>query len=219
MNVALTVIGANPPSPGQRFAGIDVSDVKLPQQKAARLRGVGSEKLLTLDQHAQLKNPDECILTVELPSVGRLSDYADSYHGISTTDYAQFGRLFWELRELGVCWIPQQSTVDDTSLFAGREHALWWGNDGDRLRELQNLGVPIVITGLEAWGRDGIAVSQMSDLPVTRYCGGSFDDNTGVSSLRRANTWHRFGRFAVPGVCPLASSDRPFDQGHIPDAC
>lgn len=57
---------------------------------------------------------------------------------------------------------------------------LWWqGGDGD-IKSLQRDGCPVVITGLDAWGKKGIAVSQMRNTPCTMYMGTSFDDNTGV---------------------------------------
>ncbi len=164
------------------FASLDVSRSSSPDTKAEALK---SDAVIVLGQKEQLENPDSCVLSVELPSKHLLSEYADSFHGISTTDYASFGRLFWETPQLHKDWIFQQSTVESTHTYAGREHLLLWENGKGRLRELQNLRVPVVITGLDAWERGGVAVSQMNNLPVTIYSGQSFDDNTGVIVPRR----------------------------------
>ena len=159
------------------FAGLDVGHLADPVSKTKGLTEACSNML---SQRGQLENPDSCILTVDLPSKRLLSEYADSYHGISTTDYSLFGRFFWEFPKLYSDWVFQQSTVRETDPYSGREHVLWWQNGKGRIRELQNLRVPVVVTGLEAWQRTGVAVSQMNVLPATLYSGQAFDDNTAV---------------------------------------
>ena len=131
-------------------------------------------------QGEQLKNPDSVVLMRPLPPHRPLSSYASSYHGISTTDYARFGRVFWELMNIGNGWIFQQSTVRATTPFGGRENVLLWERGLGQLNELRKTGVPIVVTGLDAWGRHGVAVSQTGRIPVTSYRGESFDDNTSI---------------------------------------
>lgn len=180
VNVALMTISAVKPADDHRMAGLDVSEARTPIDKADRLADRVPTPVQVVEQAVQLKNPDACILTTPLPTQILLSQYAESCHGISTTDYAQFGRVFWELASLDSDWLPQQSTVESTCLYGGREHILLWEQGKGRLQALREKGVPIVITGLEAWRRRGIAVSQMNELPVTVYDGNCFDDNTGV---------------------------------------
>ena len=197
VNVALTVLSAGRPTRNSRIAGIDVSASRNQRsigagEKAALLRGESYNLAVDVEggpaggvvhashQLGQLKNPDCAVVTVALPAHRFLNEYASSFHGISTTDYARFGRLFWELPRIDVQWVLQQSTVDRASVFGGRQHVLLWENATGELDALRKTGVPIVITGLEAWGKAGVAVSQMRNLPVTIYGGDSFDDNTGV---------------------------------------
>lgn len=70
----------------------------------------------------------------------------------------------------------QQSTVDTTVLFGGREHVLYWQNGGGALAKSPCARVQ----GLAAWKKNGIAVAQMHSLPVTLYTGQPFDNNTAV---------------------------------------
>ena len=162
--------------------GLDVSEIRAAGEKAMALH---TAEIQSVEQAQQLKNPDSCILTYPLPSTQLLAEFATSYHGISTTDYSLFGRRYWELERLTPDWIFQQSTVRTTTQFGGRESILWYENGTGRLRDLYSLRVPVVITGLDAWNRSGIAVSQMRELPSTRYMGTAFDDNTGVLIPKR----------------------------------
>ena len=208
VNVALNVLSANRPARDWRLAGIDVSASREQRviraaEKASLLRGEdaaysngavnaksgrGDVVVQTSFQLGQLKNPDCAIVTVALGAQRFLSQYATSFHGISTTDYARFGRLYWELPRMDTRWVLQQSTVDSTEVFSGRQRILLWENGNGELDALRRTGVPIVVTGLEAWGKAGVAVSQMRNLPVTLYGGDSFDDNTGVIVPRDPRT-------------------------------
>jgi hypothetical protein len=177
VNVALVELSLGRADNRHKFGAVDASAAAAPFEKAQVL---ATRPVAELGQHAQLANPDACVLTSELPTGQLLSHYAESYHGISTTDYALFGRRFWEFDTLHLGWVFQQSTVDQTKEYCGRQSVLWWEDGKGRLRDLYAKKVPVVITGLEAWGRAGIAVSQMTSIPVTLYEGTAFDDNTAV---------------------------------------
>ena len=183
VNVALDVISEGRPVRDWEMAGVDVSapSGRRPIKAAAKAKLLrGRAEVVMSKQGEQVRNPDSAVLVVPLPPHPPLSDYASSYHGISTTDYARFGRAFWELANVGNKWIWQQSTVASTVTFGGRRNVLLWERGAGQLHELKKTGVPIVITGLEAWGRVGIAVSQIGQIPVTLYSGESFDDNTSI---------------------------------------
>ena len=182
VNVALGVLSAGRPGAGWEMVGVDVSVPRgqraIKAEKARLLRGRAG--VVMSKQGEQVRNPDSAVLVVPLPPHPPLSDYASSYHGISTTDYARFGRAFSELANVGHKWILQQGTVTSTMPFGGRRNVLLWERGAGQLHELRKTGVPIVITGLEAWGRIGIAVSQIGQIPVTLYSGECFDDNTSI---------------------------------------
>jgi hypothetical protein len=72
-----------------------------------------------------------------------------------------------------------QSTTEVRQPFAGREHILLWEDGRGSLSELAADGIAS-LQGEGAWGRHGVVVSLMGDLPVTRYTGESFDNNCAV---------------------------------------
>ena len=108
---AMAVLSVDTPQPGCRMAGIDVSAPRgerpiRAEEKAALLRAGSADTVVdanesrvagtinSVPQESQFKNPDSAILTVALTAQHFLKQYARSFHGISTTDYARFGRLF-----------------------------------------------------------------------------------------------------------------------------
>ncbi len=133
----------------------------------------------------QLEHPDARVVLGEGGASTRLIEYATSYAGIQSGDYPRFGRSFWETPELLTGWEYQQSTVSETQPYGGREHVFFW-EDGrgafyrfvcERLGEA---GVGAWIRGAEAWGRAGIAVREMGDLPVTLFTGELTDNNVAM---------------------------------------
>ena len=87
--------------------------------------------------------------------------------------------MFWELDGLGGRWETFQSTVAETTAYAGREKVLLWQSGRGELAEYARLGLAS-IQGQEAWGKKGIVVSLTGSLPVTLYLGDKFDMNCGV---------------------------------------
>lgn len=201
VNVVLTTLTSSSAVNGHMFAGHEVTAAAAAIDKAKLL---ATGPIASLSQAAQLTNPDSCVLTTALPAGNLLADYVDSYHGISTTDYALFGRRFWEFDALYPGWVFQQSTVEKTKPFCGRQNVLWWEDGKGRLKDFQLRKVPVVITGLEAWGRLGVAASQMGSIPVTLFEGTAFDDNTGVIVPKNPDTLAAIWAFcSSPEYCRL----------------
>ena len=142
--------------------------------------GVRVVEIKSVEQAKQLENPDASVNFVEFDHSKILSKFAWSFHGISTTDYAHFGKNYWELSIIKENWIFQQTTIRKINKYSGKENILLWENGKGQLKQRQKTKAPVVITGLEAWGRTGIAITQMRNLPATLYTGNAFDDNTGV---------------------------------------
>jgi len=133
-------------------------------------------------QAEQLKNPDARISLVAAGASARLEVLARSFQGIATGDFSRFGRCFWEIAPVSGGWELEQSTVEVTQGFGGKEHILLWeGGRGDLSRSDQAR-----VQGLDALGRAGITVSQMSSLPVTRFDGTLFDNNSSALCPRDA---------------------------------
>lgn len=170
---ALLVISASTPPDGHTFAGIDATAPRAEREKAELLRNA---EFKTVVQAEQLNNPDARVSLGELESMDLLSHFANAYAGIQSGDYPRFGRCFWEMPKLLSGWVFQQSTIDDTQLFGGREHLLLWEDGKGELAKSSSARVQ----GLKAWGKQGVAVAQMREIPVTLYTGEAWDNNTAV---------------------------------------
>lgn len=142
-----------------------------PDAKARLLRETRGD-LVALE--SQLRLPGARLVLTELRDAEPLERVARGMAGIQTGDYARFGRMFWEVPRLIEPWRRQQSTVSGTVPHAGREHILDWNEEGASLAAQPGA----YIRGRQAWGRLGVAVSQMGALPVTLYTGELFDNNT-----------------------------------------
>jgi hypothetical protein len=168
--------------------GPDVDPSAVAAEKGAEApTSDGSVKLVP--QAEQLKNPGVAItLDATAAHLPRLGTYADCYHGITTTDYSRFGRVFWEVvaSDIGERWVGQQSTVESTRDFGGCSNLMLWENNGAEVQQMRRAGATVVITGLEAWGRDGVVISQMNSLSVARYGGSAFDTNVAIVVPKKA---------------------------------
>ena len=177
VNVGLLAISNMPPATEHRFLGLDATSQSSPRSKA--------EALITADaavfsQSEQIKNPDSRVVLEALERGAMLSAYADSYQGLKSGDDGRWRRYFWEV-DVGDRWKRMQSTVATTIPVGGMESVIDWVDDGAHMARRQGLG---------AWGRRGVAVSQMSSLSCALYFGDSFDSN----------------------VCPVV----PKDAAHLP---
>lgn len=169
-NTALVAISRSRPSVGHTFAGFDVSGPRDPGAKARELQLCD---MWSPDQLAQLGNPDARISFRKGDDEVLLARYATGYQGVATADYSRFGRCFWEVPENGKRWEFQQSTVEGTTEYGGREHIVLWEEGRGALAKSDQARVQ----GLEALGKRGVVVSQMNQLPVTLFTGEIFDNN------------------------------------------
>ena len=165
------------------FSGLDVSLARTTQIKAEALR---TSPVLIVRQNLQLENPDHRIVLVPVKTGALLEVICTNHQGLSTGDNPYFRRGFWEVPKFGDDWEPEQSTVDETELYGGRSGIiLWQGGSG----ELYRFGRENVATlhnvdrrGEDAWGRKGVAIAQMRQLPATIFTGEKFDTNVAVVS-------------------------------------
>ncbi|MGA9796696.1 MAG: hypothetical protein WBQ17_14315 [Rhizomicrobium sp.] len=169
VNVCLFCATNQKVAAADKFAALDVSDKGNASTKAQSLLG----QLAFASQYRQLRTND-AIVTFDDRLLGKsLSQLAKAFQGIATGDYDRFGGVFWEQPSLGGIWDPQQSTVDSTECFVGRQHIVRW----ERGRGELHLSKAARIQGLEALNRQGICVSQMGAVPATLYTGELFDNN------------------------------------------
>ncbi len=217
-NTGMLVLSAGRATEDSLLAGVDASSSKMVEVKAALLRGEMTEAIgdsqgdpeftgesaaepreeggdvfegdadgsvIIVPQEQQLMNPDARLSFSSACDSPLLSEYARAYQGIATADYPLFGRCYWEVVMRGDgLWSCQHSTVLEAQHFGGDEHVLCWERGVGRLAR----SVSARIQGLEALSRDGIAVSQMGSLPVSRYLGHLYDNNT--SALVPADPAH-----------------------------
>lgn len=177
-NVGLSILSNSDPKRDHLIIGIDGSAPKSAQEKANILC---SSLLLSAFQNNQLKNPDARVALEDITHSHLLSEYADSYWGLGSGDSTRFSCYFWEIPKLGDKWEFLQSTNKNTQFYAGRENILLWENGQGQLRELaaqlRDRLHDIDRRGNQAWGKMGVCVSQMGNLPCTLYTGELFDTN------------------------------------------
>lgn len=155
----------------------------------------------TVFQADQLKNPDSRLVFEAVGSHALLSHYAASRTGTRTADNPSLLLKFWEIGIQGTTWRLSQSTVETTCHWGGCSHVMRWDGSAGRLHQLTGLGIAS-IQGEDVWGRPGILVSLMSNLPVTLYTGQVFDMNSGVvSPLRAADLPALWSYLRSPSYC------------------
>lgn len=154
--------------------GLDVAEPRTAAEKATKLL---TAEIKTVEQAKQLENPDARVALEDSEDIGLLTEYANALQGIASADYPCFGRYYWELLDIDqIEWVFQQSTVDKTSYFSGKEHVLFWQGGKGNLVQSNSARVQ----GLDAWNKWGVAVSQMREIPVTLHIASSFDNNSSV---------------------------------------
>ena len=157
--------------------GLDVSASRTAAEKAARL---ADAELSGIEQVRQMENPDASITTEYQNIRSHVGQFAFSYHGITTTDYSRFGRSFWENLRWSSDWVFQQGTTLPSQPFSGKQSVLLWEDGRGGIRQLQDEGAPVVITGLEAWAKCGVVINQMGELTAGLYNGDPFDTNVAI---------------------------------------
>ncbi|MCW6004622.1 hypothetical protein K1W54_08500 [Micromonospora sp. CPCC 205371] len=164
----LSIFESRHPEADSTVLAIDLGEGP-PSTKAASLRRTLMSRSRQRDQCA---NVDHRILVVPFEEgLPMLSRYARCYQGTSTGDNVRYCRNFWELPEIDGPWRRWQSSVTEQVEFGGRDQVvLWAGAQG-----VEQTGA--AVRGRRAWGRKGVAVSQMGLLYSTRYLGDFYDNN------------------------------------------
>ena len=154
---------------GNTMYGLDVSESRTAGKKAKALR---EAEIKGVEQSRQLENPDARVTFDPANNLTLLSRAAISMRGIVSGDSDFFYRQFWQLAQITAHWRHLQTSVPRTQDFGGREQVIDWSTGGDGMLRpgTENL----------AYGRSGIALGQMRELPVTFYSGELYDNNTGV---------------------------------------
>ena len=176
-------IGHAPPKrEDDDFAWLDVSKHPTSAEKASALERV---PLVTLTQASQLANPDSVVGYAPEGHHALLASKAHSYQGLATSDNAQFVFCFWEVPPGQDGWEFFQFAPAATSPMSGCSHVIFWQDGGGKyadhataLKAEGRLGG--WKSGHAAWGKRGIAINRMGDLPASLYFGTKFDCNVAV---------------------------------------
>jgi len=184
VNVALLTISAVKSDDDHLMAGLDVAEAKTPSEKAARLADHLPSPMKVVEQAGQLKNPDAIISLADAQGTKYLGEYAKCLAGILNGDSPKFRRSFWEFSEKPNDWVFQQSTVENTMPYGGREGVIFFDEENGHLREDETIRRVRLHDsdrrGNAAWGKLGVGISQMDTLPATLYSGNKFDSSLAV---------------------------------------
>ncbi|MFB6417740.1 Eco57I restriction-modification methylase domain-containing protein [Bradyrhizobium tunisiense] len=153
--------------------GIDVGHEKDQATKALLLQ---RDNLLHVRQSSQAGNPASAIIFDDLSGRVLLSAYAASFVGFQNGDSPRWIANFWEVPAVSGDWSFFQMTTERTASFDGRTSILRWENgQGDLAKSDQAF-----VKGTEAWGKRGVIVRHMRDLPCSVYCGDMYDQSSAV---------------------------------------
>lgn len=173
-NVILISIQNIKPNRGSLLTGLDVSKVPNATEKSEVLKAI---ELQTVNQLAQLKNPDSrIIIDNQIHNLPLLSDFANAYIGLHVGGWDAFKRGFWEINKMNEDWTFVQGSVDGINHYSGLECISYWPNNGKIHENNPNARVQ----GKQAWGKSGFITSPMGRIPFAIYLGGIFDNNTCV---------------------------------------
>jgi hypothetical protein len=160
------------------FAEVRVDDQSEAAEKSKQLL---SRDIDLTEQAGQLMNP-ECRFVVGGRSSNELlGEYADSYIGLQTSDNPRFCVCLWEMDSANATWSYLQTPTETPQAYAGRDSLLRWD---DGAGDLQIIGQ---IKGTAAWGKQGVTVRLMSDLPPSLYDGAIFEQSSAAIIPKKAD--------------------------------
>jgi len=154
---------------GNLIRGVDVSEPRTAAEKAASLL---TGEIKTIEQAKQLNNPDSRIVLEESQQSDLLAIRCKSLVGVLNGDTPRFCGRFWEVCIQAGEWEFLQSTVRESVMYGGRSGCIFWQGGAGDLRalavELRERLHDADRRGNEAWGREGVAISQMNNPPATK---------------------------------------------------
>ena len=164
------------PSSTSSFFGLDVSDLPDAKTKARSLRTRAGKILI---QDNQFSNPDSRVIIDDPNKHPILTDIASSLAGIQNGDSPKYLRYFWELADFNTRWSFLQSAVIETSEFGGLDTVIDYDFENGHLRADANWRRSALHDsdqrGKPFWGKRGVLVSRMAQIPCTLYLGNLYD--------------------------------------------
>jgi len=181
VNVALLMVTNASPGAEQTISGIDCEELRGALTKSEGLANAG---VSLVSQRAQLSHPDGRILLSKQSSHHLLNEIAVSLAGIQNGDSPMYQRKIWEVSLPSDRWVMQHTVAEATGHFSGLDTVLDFDREEGHLRapaqwrrealhDSDQRGKPV-------WGKLGVLVSRMSNLPCTLYLGDPFDQASAV---------------------------------------
>jgi len=181
VNVALIVMSKYHPAGDNSFAGLDATEDRDTRSKAITLYS-GSMTLPL--QASQLKNVDtRIIIEKEGEGAPPLSQFCTALAGATAGDSTRFGKVFWEVnsKTIGTDWEFYLGAPQANCFYESREMVILWEKERGQMRDLAdsvkhlNHVAQNWRRGKPNWGKQGIAVSVVCDIPATIYTGEIYD--------------------------------------------
>jgi len=228
-NIVLLSITNRAPKDDHVLMALDVGEEPTPTEKAS---GACSFPIATLGQKEQLTNPDQRVALTKPSTLPLLQDFATCLTGALNGDSPKFMKQFWEFPERPSEWVFVQSTVDRTIPYGGRELLLYFDEKHGHLREDATIRRERLHDsdqrGNGVWGKTGLLVHRMGNLPATLYSGDVFDQNGAVIIPQQADLLAAVWSFVTSttfleevrrldnkvGVTPATLAKVPFNLPH-----
>lgn len=157
-----------------------VSVIAVPSETGFELKKqrLLSSPITFIGQLQQRANAEgRIIIGSELSSGVSLKSIASALKGCSAGDLAWFVRMFWEIPVVDSRWEFHQVAPSSTVPFSGREEIIFWeGEKGSMFRLAEsvrhlNHAAQNWLRGKPNWGKSGVVVSLMGNIPACLYGG------------------------------------------------
>lgn len=158
------------------FHGIDVSEPRTSSEKAV---GLVTAVIKSVNQSKQLQNPDSRVTLDSLDSGTLLSEFSDSFLGLGTGGFEQFGRYYWEFAAKPGIWAWLQSSAQSCCHYDGLSLLVAWDWNTSRVRGMDKLYRDRIHnqdqSGQQAWGKKGVGIALMRGLRSSIFLGCQYD--------------------------------------------
>lgn len=218
---ALTVLSVEKPRIEYPVTGV-ASDAADEEQRSIDIR----TKPLLIASVSALKDGPDSRIALALADQNRrrllegrkplplLREYADSYWGLGSGDGERFCYQFWEIPRQTTDWEFLQVTFSPGAPAIGKQQVVFWQQGRGALYQLAEESKEklknIWQRGHEAWGKLGVAISQMGGLPATLYFGEIFQN--GVAAIVPKQEEHLAAIWAFCSSPEFVEQVRKLDQ-------
>jgi len=154
-----------------QLRGVDVSEPRTAAEKAAELQ---VSEVKSVAQATQLKNPDARISLDALGASSLLTQYAQCWQGLVSSDDNKFVSLFWEVSDRGTIWKWLQLQPQISASYHGYSGLIRWES---RNGDLHNKSNAHNFPSERMIGRPGVVFQRMRNLNASLYLGNIFTDH------------------------------------------